>query len=77
VSPKTIAYYRLPVSTTTQIGHLRVVVDRHKQAYVAGSKVVSANPSGDFLVLTLANEQVYYVKKLDYQALLAPPRRPR
>jgi hypothetical protein len=77
VSPKTIAYYRLPVPTTTQIGHIRVVVDRHRQAYVDGSKVVSANPSGDFLVLTLANEHVYYVKASDYQALLAPPRRRR
>lgn len=76
MSPRNLAYYRLPVATATQIGHIRVVIDRHRQMYVAGSKVVSANPSGDFLILTLANEQVYYVKARDYQALLAPPRRP-
>jgi hypothetical protein len=73
MSPKILACYRLPVATSTQIGHVRVVFDRHRQAYVAGSKVVSANPSGDFLVLTLANDEVHYVKRLEFEAFQAPP----
>ena len=77
MSPRTLACYRLPVPTSTQIGHVRVVIDRHQQAYVNGSKVTSANPSGDFLVLTLANDQVYYVKVSDFNALHAPPHRQR
>jgi hypothetical protein len=77
LSPKTLAFYRLPIPQTTQIGHIRVVFDRHRQAYVAGIKVVSASPSGDFLILTLANNQVYYVKTSDFQALQAPPHRRR
>ena len=77
MSPKTLACYRLPVSTSTQIGHVRVVFDRRQQAYVNGSKVTSANPSGEFLVLTLANDQVYYVKMSDFDALRAPAQRQR
>jgi hypothetical protein len=69
MSSSTLAFYRLPISTSTQIGRVRVVIDRNRQVYVGGSKVVSANPSGDFLILTLANDQVYYVKARDYQAL--------
>ena len=53
------------------------MVDRHQQVYLAGSKVVSAAPSGEFLVLTLANDQVYYVKARDYQELNAAPKRRR
>jgi hypothetical protein len=77
MSPKILACYRLPVATSTQIGHVRVVFDRNRQAYVAGSKVISANPSGEFLVLTLANDDVHYVKRLEYEAFrgTAPKRR--
>jgi hypothetical protein len=69
MSASTLAFYRLPILTATQIGRVRVVIDRNRQVYVAGSKVVSATASGDFLILTLANDQVYYVKARDYQAL--------
>jgi hypothetical protein len=72
----TLPIYRLPVPTTTQIGSVRVVIDRNQQVYVAGSRVVSAAPSGDFMVLTLADEQVYYVKSIEYQALLAAKKQP-
>jgi hypothetical protein len=73
----TLAIYRLPIATATRVGHLRVVIDRNRQVYLAGSKVVSAAPSGEFLVLTLANEQVYYVKARDYHDLQASPKRRR
>lgn len=71
MSPKQLACYRLPVATSTQIGHVRVVFDRNKQAYLADSKMLSAVPSGEFLVLTAANDQVYYVKQADFLALQA------
>jgi hypothetical protein len=71
MSPKTLACYRLPVPTSTQIGRIRVVIDRRRQVYVDGSKVVSTSPTGDFLVLTLANDNIHYVKMSDFQALLA------
>jgi hypothetical protein len=68
--------YRLPTTTSTQIGQVRVVADRHNQHYVNGSRVLSATPSGDFHILTLANGMVYYVKTQDYTAL-PTTRRPR
>jgi hypothetical protein len=68
-SSTTLAIYRLPTARAAEVGHVRVVVDRHQQRYVDGSRVVTAAPSGDFLILTLANEQVYYVKARDYQRL--------
>lgn len=73
MAQKTIAYYRLPVPTSTQVGHLRIVIDRNYQAYVAGSKVLSATISGQFLVLKLASKQSIYVKRKDYEAFKARP----
>jgi hypothetical protein len=64
-----LAIYRLPTARATQVGAMRVVVDRHQQLYMDGSKVVTADPSGDFLILTLANGQVYYVKAREYEQL--------
>ena len=61
--------YRLPTRTSTQIGQVRVVTDRNNQHYVNGSRVLSAAPSGDFHILTLANGSVYYVKTQDYSTL--------
>ena len=74
MSRLTLPFYRLPTANATQIGHVRVVVDRNQQVYLAGSRVVSAAPSGGFLVLTLADEQVYYVKSTDYESLRSPKR---
>ncbi|HEU4324030.1 MAG TPA: hypothetical protein VFS21_12850 [Roseiflexaceae bacterium] len=74
MAKKTLAIYRLPIPTATQIGQVRVVVDRNQQVYVDGSKVVSATPNGDFLALITANQQTYYVKSNDYQQLLPAPR---
>jgi len=68
--------YRLPIATATQIGKVRVVTDRHNQHYVNGSRMLSATPSGDFHILTLANGMVYYVKSQDFTAL-PKPRDPR
>ena len=76
MSKTTLPFYRLPTKTATQIGRVRIVVDRNQQAYVAGSRVVSAAPSGEFMVLTLADEQVYYVKAQEYQSILAEAKRP-
>ena len=72
----TLPFYRLPTRTATQIGTVRVVIDRNQQAYIDGSRVVSAAPSGDFTVLTLADEQVYYVKSSEYQGLLSASKKP-
>ena len=66
--------YRLPISTSTQIGQVRVVTDRNNQHYVNGSRLLSATPSGDFHILTLADGSVYYVKTQDYTALPAARR---
>ena len=71
-----LRFYRLPVPTATQIGMVRAVVDRNQQVYLEGSKVLSAAPSGEFMVLTLADENVYYVKLEEYQALRAATKRP-
>lgn len=65
----TIAIYRLPVLKAAQIGQARVVIDRNQQVYLAGSRVVSIVPSGDFLIVTLANEEIYYVRSRDYEQL--------
>jgi hypothetical protein len=66
--------YRLPTRTATQVGQVRVVTDRNNQHYIDGSRVLSATPSGDFHVVTLANGSVYYVKTRDYTALPAAQR---
>jgi hypothetical protein len=52
---------------------VRVVTDRNGQVYVAGSRVASTTPSGDFLILTLANDQMYYVKTDEYAQASAGP----
>ena len=58
--------YRLPTPTAVQLGQIRVVTDRHNRRYINGSQVLTATPSGDFHILTLANGAVYYVKTQDY-----------
>lgn len=77
MSGTTIAIYRLPIVRAAQIGHIRVVTDRHSGVYLDGSKVVTATPTGDFLVLTLADERVYYVKAHDYQQIPVARRKQR
>jgi len=57
---------------------VRLVMDRNQQVYVAGSRVESTAPSGDFLILTLANDQAYYVKADEYaQARAGSVRKPK
>lgn len=77
MAKKTLAIYRLPIPTATQIGQVRAVVDRNQQVYVDGSKVIATMSSGDFLTLTTANQQTYYVKSRDYQQILPIPRSDR
>jgi hypothetical protein len=77
MSHLSLAIYRLPLPSATQIGKVRVVLDRHQQVYIEGSRVASAVPSGAFLVVTLDNGQVYYVKAAEYERLQATPRRRR
>jgi hypothetical protein len=75
---KQLSIYRLPGPRAARIGAVRVVLDRNGQVYVAGSRVAAIAPSGDFLILTLANEHVYYVKAADYaEASAAPVRKPK
>lgn len=69
MSGTTLPIYRLPIPTATRVGQVRVVVDRNNQRYINDSKVISAVQSGDFSILTLANDTVYYVKTKDYQEL--------
>ncbi|HJZ46593.1 MAG TPA: hypothetical protein VKE41_05485 [Roseiflexaceae bacterium] len=69
MSKLSLSIYRLPTARAARIGAVRVVLDRNQQIYVAGSRVASAAPSGDFLILTLANDQVYYVKADEYARL--------
>lgn len=61
--------YRLPIATATRVGMVHVITDRNKQHYVNGSKVVTAVPSGDFQILTLTDDKVYYVKTVEYEQL--------
>jgi hypothetical protein len=69
MSGTTLPIYRLPIPTATRVGMVRVVVDRNNQRYVNDSKVVSAVQRGDFSILTLANDAVYYVKTNEYEQL--------
>jgi hypothetical protein len=69
--------YRLPTATSTQIGRVGVTTDRNSQHYIDGSRVESVVSSGEFQILTVANGDVYYVKKKDYDALPMPQRRRR
>lgn len=76
MSKISLSIYRLPTARAARIGAVRIVLDRNRQVYVAGSRVATATPSGDFLILTLANDQVYYVKADEYaRAQAATPRK--
>ena len=78
MSKQSLSIYRLPIPRAARIGAVRVVIDRNQQVYVAGSRVAAKVLSGDFLILTLANDQTYYVKADDYaQASATPMRKPK
>jgi hypothetical protein len=74
MSNATLTIYRLPTARATPIGRVRVVFDRNLQIYVGGSRLATATPSGEFLILTLANEEIYFVKAKDYQQIQPPQR---
>jgi hypothetical protein len=69
MSNASLTIYRLPTARAAPIGRVRVVLDRNQRMYIHGSRVAATSPSGEFLILTLANEQVYYVKAHDYERL--------
>jgi hypothetical protein len=78
MSKISLSIYRLPTPRAARIGAVRVVMDRNQQVYVAGSRVEATVPSGDFLILTLANDQMYYVKAGEYaQARAGSVRKPK
>ena len=78
MSKISLSIYRLPTPRAARIGAVRVVMDRNQQVYVAGSRVESTTPSGEFLIVTLANNQAYYVKADEYaQARAGSVRKPR
>ena len=78
MSKISLSIYRLPTPRAARIGAVRVVTDRNQQVYVAGSRVEATVPSGDFLILTLANDQIYYVKADEYaQARAGSVRKPK
>lgn len=74
MSSMTLAIYRLPIAKAARVGQVRVVRDRNQQLYIAGSKVITAAAAAsDFLILTLANGQTYYVKAQEYAQLQGLP----
>jgi len=78
MSKVSLSIYRLPTPRAARIGAVRVVMDRNQQVYVAGSRVEATTPSGEFLILTLANNQAYYVKADEYaQARAGSVRKPK
>ena len=78
MSKVSLSIYRLPTPRAARIGAVRVVMDRNQQVYVAGSRVEATAPSGEFLILTLANNQAYYVKADEYaQARTGSVRKPK
>jgi hypothetical protein len=78
MSKISLSIYRLPTPRAARIGAVRVVLDRNQQMYIAGSRVESTAPSGEFLILTLANDQMFYVKADEYaQARTGSARKPK
>jgi hypothetical protein len=78
MSKLSLSIYRLPTPRAARIGAVRVVLDRNNQVYVAGSRVAATAPSGEFLILTLANDEMYYVKADEYaQARAGAVRKPK
>src|SRR4051812_2337777 len=66
MSKISLSIYRLPTPRAARIGAARMVIDRNQQVYLAGSRVESTAPSGEFLIVTLTNGQSYYVKADEY-----------
>ena len=66
MSKISLSIYRLPTPRAARIGAARMVIDRNQQVYLAGSRVETTAPSGEFLIVTLANGQACYVKADEY-----------
>ena len=52
MSKISLSIYRLPTPRAARIGAARMVIDRNQQVYLAGSRVESTAPSGEFLIVT-------------------------
>lgn len=64
-----LAIYRLPIPTANRVGQVRVITDRNGVHYVDGSRLASATPSGDFMILETERGESVYVKASDYAQL--------
>ena len=78
MSKISLSIYRLPTPRAARIGAARMVIDRNQQVYLAGGRVETTAPSGEFLIVTLTNGQMYYVKADEYaQARASSGRKPK
>jgi len=78
MSKISLSIYRLPTPRAARIGAAKMVIDRNQQVYLAGSRVEGTAPSGEFLIVTLANGQACYVKTDEYeQARVNSARKPK
>src|SRR5215207_5958911 len=66
MSKISLSIYRLPTPRAARIGAARMVIDRNQQVYLAGGRVETTAPSGEFLIVTLTNGDAYYVKADEY-----------
>lgn len=69
MSGKQLAIFRLPIPQAAQIGHVRIVTDRHGQHYADGSKVVQTSVTGIHTALTLADGRAIFVLTKDLRKL--------
>ncbi len=61
MSGKLIPFYRVPIGRATRVGQVRVVRDRNGRYYADGAKAVSAERTGDYTALALADGRVFFV----------------
>lgn len=66
---KALPIYRLPIKSATRIGTVRVVIDRHGQWYVDGSKVIEVVTGATHTTIKLANGRDFYVLTKEYETL--------
>ena len=62
-----LAAYRLPTASSTKVGSVRIVKDRHGKVYADGQKILSANQAGEHTILELVDGRSFYVLTADLQ----------
>lgn len=75
MSKDELPIYRLPIATANRVGQARVVTDRHGTHYINGSRLASATPSGDFVILETERGETLYVRASDFAQLSKPRKR--